>query len=475
MATTSIPLLVGGSGGEPISSSPQRVYNLYPSADSANKAGVVWKETPGWETWKIFNAANLSTMIEFQQALYVIAGTKIYKISNTKILTEIGEMTGLLRNIHMAEDGISLMITTGTRMYRWDGTTFSTVTLPAALTAPTGIIFHDGHFICYQKDSGVFWISDKFDGSTWNSLQFATAEDKPDNIVGLASDRVLWIYGEYTTQAYYNNGALFPFIPNPQGLLIYGMEGDTQAQLDNTSYWLARSKVGTLKVVKANGFAPVAVSTAQLEEELSTLSRIDDAYANTIMWEGHEWYVLTFPSAKRTFVYDTQGVWFEWGEYDSGTDRLVAHPMEDYVFFNGEHLFTDNTGKIQQLQKDVYNHNGSVMVSGFKTNVQHVNEQRIFMNSLIMDMRTGVDDTAVMSLRVSWDGGYTFGNWSTREMGRDGKYRHRVQWHRLGSGFNCVIEGRITDEVPRQIMSGIIDVSTYQSYLERRNDRTGLE
>ncbi len=297
----------------------------------------------------------------------------------------------------------------------------------------------------------------------------------PDNIVGLASDRTLLIFGEYSTQHYYNAGTLFPFLPNPQGLMIYGMLGDTQAQLDNTSYWLARSKYGAMKVVKANGFAPIAVSTPQIEEELSSLSTTSDAYANTVMWEGHEWYVLTFPTAGRTFVYDTQGAWFEWGEYDAGTDSVIAHPMKDYIYFNGMHLFTDTEGNIQKLVKGEYTHDGEVMVSGFKSAVYHVNEQRIFINDLILDMRTGVGEDAKMMLRVSYDGGHTFGNWTTRSLGRLGKYGHRVQWHRLGSGFNVVIEGRITDEVPRQFMGAVLDVGTYTSYLENRNERTGVE
>ena len=480
MTAVRIPLLTGEGGGTPVASSPQRVYNLYPSVDPANKTGIVWKETPGWRQWYYGTSVELRGTIVFLSELYIVRANKLVRDPKGAD-TEVGILATSSGKIHMAEDGISLMITDGESIYRWDGSTYTTITLPLGavvehdLTHPTGIISHEGHFICYDKGTGRFWISDKNRGDVWPNLQYATAEDKPDNITGLASDRVLWIFGEYTTQAYYNNGGIFPFIPNPQGLLIYGMMGDTQAQLDNTSYWLARSKYGSMKVVKATGFAPVAVSSPQLESEWGRFSTVDDAYANTIMWEGHEWYVLTFPTAKRTYVYDTQGGWFRWGELDNGTGDIVAHPMIDYIYFDGKSLFTDGDGNIQELKTEVYNHNGKVMASGFRTNVQHVGEQRVFINNIIMDMRTGVSDEGVMSLRVSYDGGYTWGNWATRSLGKLGKYRHRVQWHRSGSGFNITLEGRITDEVPRQIMSGVIDVDVYKSYLDNRNDRAGLK
>ena len=480
MASTRIPLLSTHGGGTPVSSSSPRIYNMYPSVDSSNKLGVVWKNTPGWAWWlKFSNNSEIRGIIPFRRPtnkaleLYAVRDDEVVQdVNGTN--TVIGTLSTYSGKVHMAEDGISLMITDGIKMYRWDGTTFSTVTLPAALTLPTGIIFHDGHFICYQNDSGTFWISGKFDGSSWDSLDFATAEDKPDNITGLLSDRVLWIFGEYTTQAYYNNGTAFPFQPSPQGKLIYGMVGSTQAQLDNTAYWLAKGKNGTLKVVKANGFVPLAISSSQIEEEMANLSVTSDAYANSIMWDGHEWYVLTFPTAGRTFVYDTQGVWFEWGEYDSGTDSIVASVMKDYVYYNDQHLFSDNKGYIQKLSNSTYNHDGEIMSSGFITKVNHIDEQRVFVDNLIVDMRTGVGSSAVMMLRISYDGGYTWGNWMNRPMGEEGEYEHRVQWHRLGSGYNIVIEGRITDEVPRQIMSGVVGVTVYQNYLDSRNERSGV-
>jgi hypothetical protein len=478
MSLVRVPLLHPTSGGE-LNATPTRMANMYPTTGGNAKSNTYWRNTPGWS--QLLHGGNVAFRgaIEFKGTLYVVRGGELVKYINSSLATatSVGTLSSKSGRVHIAEDGISLLISDGEAIYRWDDTTFSTVAIPTDLTAPTNVIFHDGHFICYQADSGSFYISNKFDGSTWDTLDYAVAEDKPDNIVGLASDRVLWVYGEYTTQAYYNNGAAFPFQPNPQGLLRYGMVGDTSSQLDNTTYWLARSKTGVIKAVKANGYVPIAVSTLELEETWAEYGRTEDAFSNTIMWQGHEWWVVTFPSANKTFVYDTQGAWFEWGNVSSKDGTIVRHPLESTIYFRNQNLFFDVKSNIQKFSSEIYKHGDDVMNSTFTSTVQHVDGQRLYLNNLIMDMRTGVgtpEADAMMELRISYDSGHTFSSWDSRSLGMVGDYDYRVEWHGLGSGFDIVVEGRITDEVPRFIMGALMGIDVYTSYLENRNQRSGI-
>jgi hypothetical protein len=475
LSTVKIPLLVGTSGGTPVTGTPQRVYNYFPTIDNSTKSGIVWKNTPGWDTWAtITNGINRKAEV-FLDKLYVINGKTVVQVENAnsaKAQIEIGFISATTGQVNMAQDGISLLISDGHQMSRWDGTTFSTVVLP--FSNPTGVVFHDGHFIALEGRTGRFWISDKFDGDTWNSLQFATAEDKPDNIQQLGSDRTLFLFGKETTQPYINNGTAFPFVPNQQGRMIYGIEGQTWAQMDNTSIWLARSKEGGLKVVKANGYTPQAISTPSIENEFALLSKTSDAYANSIMWQGHEWYILTFPTAKRTFVFDSNNNWFEWSDWNDDDSAFIGHPALDFVYFDGSYLFVDGTGAIKELKTTLYAHGDNIMSSEFSTAVQHIDEQRVYLYNLIIDMTTGVGEDAIMELAISSDGGRSWGPWVERTLGAIGQYEHRVQWHHMGSGYNMVIKARITDEVPREITRGILDVGVQQSYLERRNQRAGV-
>ena len=468
-----VPVIEGTSGGTPLASSPQRAANMFPVVSNAAKFGATWKNCPGWKEWLCVGHNPLRAGIVFKKLLYVVSEDIVYQISKNKTFKIVGRIGSKTGPVSMAEDGINMLIADENQMYRWNETVFELVSLP--FLRPRSLINHDGHFIAHEFDSGRFFISDKFDGTTWDALQFATAEDKSDNIVQLLSDRLLWIYGDISTQPYNNNGQQFPFTPNLQGRIIYGMAGTaTAVRLDNTNYWLAQSEYGDVKVVRANGFAPQAVSTPEIEEEISSFTRIDDAYARAMMWEGHEWYILIFPSEKRTFVYDTNGFWFEWGKYDNERNVVVDHPMVAYVSFERLALFLSEDGCIYQIDNDTYKQGDDNMVREWVTRVQNVDEQRIFVNKLILDMRTGMANSNI-EMCVSYDGGNTFGNWQTRTTGNEGVYTSRVQWDRLGSGYNVVFKFRVTDDVPTEIMSCIVDADVEISYLDRRNARPGFE
>jgi hypothetical protein len=62
-------------------------------------------------------------------------------------------------------------------------------------------------------------------------------------------------------------------------------------------------------------------------------------------------------------------------------------------------------------------------------------------------------------LRISRDGGHTFGQESVREFGQAGEYDKRTFWNRLGSGRDIVPEISITDPVPARIIDAYLEVS----------------
>jgi hypothetical protein len=69
---------------------------------------------------------------------------------------------------------------------------------------------------------------------------------------------------------------------------------------------------------------------------------------------------------------------------------------------------------------------------------------------------TGAYTDPKVEVRLSRNGGRTWGDWKQRSLGVQGDYRKRVQWRRLGQasrpGFLC--EVRVTDPVPFRV-SGV--------------------
>lgn len=63
-----------------------------------------------------------------------------------------------------------------------------------------------------------------------------------------------------------------------------------------------------------------------------------------------------------------------------------------------------------------------------------------------------------VQMRVSRDGGYTWGNWQTREIGPTGKFAKPVIFRRLGVSRNWVIHIRVASPFKRDLLSASIMV-----------------
>ena len=62
-----------------------------------------------------------------------------------------------------------------------------------------------------------------------------------------------------------------------------------------------------------------------------------------------------------------------------------------------------------------------------------------------------------VSLRWSDDGGFNWGNWVPRKLGKIGEYRTRCVWYRLGQAQNRVYDMRITDNTPRTLIDVVLE------------------
>jgi hypothetical protein len=76
------------------------------------------------------------------------------------------------------------------------------------------------------------------------------------------------------------------------------------AKMDNGLFWLGRDRRGEGIVYRANGYSGVRISTHAVEWQIQQYADMSDAIAYTYQQDGHSFYVLVFPSANTTWVYD---------------------------------------------------------------------------------------------------------------------------------------------------------------------------
>lgn len=451
-------LIFNPEGHPAIQGASQTAINMYRIASPLMKNEQMWSDTPGWTKYASLGKGEIRGGSRFSKYgnSVIVSGNAVFTVGIGGALAQIGSLDTEVGHVSVAENGIEVMLADGNAMWRYDGTSFAKVTMPFT-KPPTRVIFHEGFFISFEPDTGNFYISDTFDGLTWNALQFANAQEKPDLLKEIASDRVLWLFGESTAQAYDNTSATFPFTPNYQGRMLYGIRGRTQAQLGNTTYFLGTSANGGIGVWRSKGYVPEPVSTPGFETLWSSFDDLDEAYAMAVSYERREWYVITFPRTRRTFVLDIETGWFEWTVFDTSDSSFDRHPATMFIYFDDKNIFGDRNGDLWYLDGTTTKQGDALQVREFTTQVFHDTNERIGIARLWIDMQVGDHDPTVtpnIMLQVSRDGGKSFGNWLQRDLGESGEYERRAWWARLGSGFNMVFKVRVMDDYRWRVFGG---------------------
>lgn len=299
------------------------------------------------------------------------------------------------------------------------------------------IAIADGYAIASVLGTGLFRISSLNDFSTWDPLDYGTAEGDNDDLLRILTDhRELWAFGSRTTEVYYNSGAAdFPYARAAGGFIEHGIAAPlSAAKLDNNVYWLSDGK----QVLRAVGYQPQIVSTRKLERIFDGFDTYSDAVGWGQTFNGHAFYWLTFPTENRTFVFDTStSSWHERSWFNESAGCHEAHIARTYAYYGGKHYVgSKQSASIYELS-DVYrDDNGTLIRRRLDTHelFEPQGRARLYHSSFEVEVEQGyasADDDGHM-LEWSDDGGKTWSNQRVVNAGDIGHYADRVIFRRLG-------------------------------------------
>ena len=451
----------------------ERCVNLYPETGSpTSKSVVMLLGTPGKRLWSTLAGGNVRGLLRFSASIgLAVVGANVYKMTTAGVGTLLGTVDTLTTPVSMASNGTQVMLVTGPRGYVLDplAGTVVQITNPAFVGADT-VQFEDGYFVFNKTGTGQFQITSLY-GTDIDGLDFATAEGAPDLLLSLLVDhREIWLFGETSTEVFFNSGNVdFPFERINGAFIEQGCAAKfSPAKMDNTVYWLTADERGQGTVQRAQGYTPQRISTHALEYALGQMSRIDDAVAYTYQQEGHSFYVLNFPTAQKTWVYDAAvNLWHERAWRDPATGTLKQDRAICQMAFAGETIVGDwETGELYVLDLDYFTDNGDPIAR--IRSCPHISSsdyKQQFFASLQVDMQAGVglssgqgsDPKAV--LQWSTDGGYSWSNELWASIGKIGERRARVKWRRLGRSRDRVFRVTITDPVRVAIIGASVQLS----------------
>lgn len=469
------PILGQSYVARSVNAADSRMVNLFPeSIPGEGQTSGFLNRAPGLRLLLTVGTGPIRGLWSYGGYAYAVSGTEVYKITTSWTATKIGDVTGT-GQVSIADNGKQMFIACNGPSYIYDNQTnaFAQITdvdFPGAVT----VNYIDGYFQFNEPNSQRIWVSEILDGTQIDPLSFASAEGAPDGVVSTMVDhRELWVFGTNSVEVWYDSGAAdFP-LKRIQGAFneIGCAATFSVAKLDNALFWLGADARGRGVVYRANGYSGVRVSTHAVEWQIQNYGNISDAIAYTYQRDGHSFYVLIFPSAGATWVYDvaTQA-WHERAGWSDG--QFVRHRSNCQVEFNSQNVVGDyENGNIYAFDLDVYADNGAIQKwlrswRALPPNTNNLN--RTAHHSLQLDAETGVGlndgqgaNPQVM-LRWSDDGGHTWSSEHWASMGKIGAFSYRTFWRRLGMTTKLrdrVYEVSGTDPVKIAIVGAELDLS----------------
>ena len=502
------PILGSAYVARSINAADNRMVNLFPEiVPEAGKEPAFLNRAPGLRLLTTAGDGPVRGLWTYGGVAYIVSGDKLYQMAGFGTPVLIGTVSGT-GPVSMADNGTQLFIACGGPSYIYNNSTggFGPITdpdFPGALT----VGYLDGYFVFIEPSSQKVWVTSLLDGTSIDPLEFASAEGSPDNLVSMIVDhREAWLFGTNSVEVYYDAGnADFP-LQRIQG--AYNEIGCAAtfsvAKLDNGLFWLGADARGQGIVYRSQGYSGQRISTHAIEYAIAQYGNISDAIAYTYQQEGHSFYVLTFPSANATWVYDVSTqAWHERAGFDNG--NFTRHRSNCQMAYNSEVVVGDYAnGNLYAFDLDVYADNGSIQKwlrswRALPTGQNNLN--RTAHHSLQLDCESGVGinnsagtdpcflttenglflitengnyllavsgdsftigfDPKAM-LRWSDDGGHTWSNEHWSPMGKIGVYQQRVFWRRLGMTLKLrdrIYEISGTDPVKIAIMGAELHLS----------------
>jgi len=442
-----IPFAIGYSKGYSGKNNSAELVNMYVHMEEAgSKSNHILVNTEGAE---IISSVEFEILgiYEFNGDLYIATTERLYKFNDeTEEYTELGKVN-FTSDVTFADNGISVVVVGSGKGHAYTPGTeeLKDMSVEEGWYPSDTVGYMDGYFIFNRTGTGQFFIS-KLYSTELNPLDWATAESAPDDTVAIAvSNRQLWLFGERSTEIWYDSGdPLYPFTRINGAVTDIGLTNHkTIAKIRESLFFVGND----FKVYMTVGYQPTIVSTPSVEKllqdcdytKLTAFSfnnnghwfyalHIDDTYTLVFDKDTKQWHRRTSCDTNRWFISGTIN--------RHNSNNLVGYAEDKFYSLSMDHLTEDGAAIRRQIDSLPFNDG----VNRFK------------LAELQLDMEVAQEVNAEVILQTSKDGGITWGNNNYSSTGAVGRRLKRVRWLRLGMFRDCMIRIIITDPISIRII-----------------------
>ena len=397
------PILGSSYVARSVNAADARMVNLFPEAipEGGKEPGFL-NRAPGLRFLASMGDGPIRGLWQFNGYGYVVSGEVLYRVDSIWNVFPIGTVAGSSGPVSISDNGTQMFVACNGPSFIYNSLTleFKQIDDPDFPGAVT-VGYIDGYFVFNEPSSQRLWITSLLDGTSIDPLDFASAEGAPDGLVSVLVDhREVWLFGTNSVEVWYDSGgADFPLSPVQGAFNEVGCIAPySVAKLDNGIFWLGADARGRGIVYRANGYTAQRVSTHAVEWQIQQYGNMADAVAYTYQQDGHAFYVLIFPSANTTWVYDVAtSLWHERAAFINGA--FTRHRSNCQMSFSNEIVVGDHElGNIYAFDLDVFSDNGDVQkwLRSWRALPTGTNDlKRSAHHSLQLDAETGAINSSV--------------------------------------------------------------------------------
>lgn len=410
--------------------------------------------------------------------LYGVVGGSVYYIDQNWQFSLLGPIQNQFTPVSLADNGQSngnqiVLVDNSPLGYQINMTSRQMaliVDTTGLFAGATAVVFFDTFFAFNQIGTNNWYVS-LSEQVAFNALDQASKGTYGDPIQSLiACQRNLWLVGAMTAEPWFDAGGLiFPFEEVFGQLVPHGTIAPySVCTTDVNAFWLSQDKDGRAIMLMIEGYSAKKISTFALEDEWLTYPRLNDAISYTYQQGGHTFVVIHFPSADKSWGYDLATKQWHQRAWIDNNGKFHRERVAFHAFAYDTNVGMDwATGEIYAIDQNTFTDAGQPMacVRSFPHIVDEL--KQLTVSDFTLDMQTGTlpdstEETKIISpfsdgfsdgfgpltrveapqiaLRISKDGGGTFGNYRIKTLASAGHYRSLLRWRGLGMGRDWVFE-----------------------------------
>jgi hypothetical protein len=471
---TDLAATVSGSAADTVNWYVERLPD-----GAANTAALV--PTPGFIPWGPpldagRGGARALAFVAFTR-LFAVIGSRLVEFDFTATGTDRGDVGDDGAPAQIVQNSVlggQLGIVSAGSVYCFNLYT-NTLTGPHLTGGYTHLGYSTSRGLALNPTTGKVSLSALLDFATWDAGTFFQRSlfADPWQCLFVDQNNLVWLIGTDSFETWYNTGqGTQPFAPlsGLNGLVgIVGPWAFSVAQVGNV--WLAKNANGLGLLVETTGGPPTTISSRGLAAALTTYSHVSDrglvdTELLTHQFDAHVFTALTVPQTGTTWVYDhLEAGWHRRGQWHPETGQYGVWAPRVHAVAFGQHIVgMRGSGQLAAMDPLYPLEIDGTPMRRLRRPPALVNEKKrapIDQLEILMDVGLGPSTAEgpppELLLRVSDDGGRTWGNSLRASTGAAGAWGTRVYWTRLGSLQHAAIELTYSDPAPCRLVDAYVN------------------